>query len=73
MNVTYKPKTQGWAIYISYKHEIVYIVIWHVTEIKILLTYTLDLISVNPCFMTSYNVLCYKMYNRPIPWIMYKF
>ena len=39
VNVTYKPKTQGWAIYISYKHEIVYIVIWHVTEIKILLTY----------------------------------
>ena len=41
VNVTYKPKTQGWAIYISYRHEIVYIVIWHVTEIKILLTYLL--------------------------------
>ena len=41
VNVTYKPRTQGWAIYISYKHEIVYIVIWHVTEIKILLTYLL--------------------------------
>ena len=24
VNVTYKPKTHGWAIYISYKHEIVY-------------------------------------------------